>query len=71
MWKWKTSRRISLTIRTKRICSRNELNQEINLVKDYAALNGFPERIVNSIIKQALKSNDSNTTGSNKANVTP
>ena len=58
----------SLAIRAKRICSRNHLNQEINLIKDYAAWNGFPKRIANSIIKRALQTNDSNTTRSKKDN---
>ena len=34
------------------------------LIKDYAVWNGFPKRIANSIIKQALQTNDSNTTRS-------
>ena len=68
MWKWKTSWITSLTIRAKRICSRYHLNQEINLIKDYAAWNGFPKRIANSIIKRALQANNSNTTRSKKAN---
>ena len=54
----------SLTIRAKRICSRNNINQEINLIKDYAAWNGCPKRIANSIIKQALQASDSNDTRS-------
>ena len=44
------------------------LNEEINAIKNYAAWNGFPTRIANSIIIRALQSNDSNTTGSKKAN---
>ena len=68
LWKWKTSWITSLTIRATRICSRNHLNQEINLIKDYAAWNGFPKRIANSIIKRALQTNDSNTTRSKKDN---
>ena len=59
LWKWKTSWITSLTIRAKRICTRNHLNQEINLIKHYAAWNGFPKRIANSII---------NTNKSKKAN---
>ena len=68
MWKWKTWWITSLTIRAIRICSRNYLNQEINLIKDYAAWNSFPKRIANSIIKRALQNNDSSTTSSKKAN---
>ena len=59
LWKWKTSWITSLTIRAKQICSIN--HQEINQIKDYAARNGFPKWIANSIIKQALQSDDSNT----------
>ena len=58
----------SLTIRAKRICSRNYLNQEINLIKYYAVWNCFPKRIANSIIKRALQTNDSNITRSEKDN---
>ena len=68
LWKWKTLGITSLTIRAKRIYSRYHLNQEINLIKDYAAWNGFPKRISNSIIKRALQVNNSNTTMSKKAN---
>ena len=68
LWRWKTSWITSLTIRAKRICSRNHLNQEINLIKDYAAWNGFAKRIANSIIKWALQTNDSITNRSKKAN---
>ena len=57
MWKWKTSW-ITLTIRTKRLCSRNQPNQEIKLIKYYAAYNGFPKRIANLIIKRAFQTND-------------
>ena len=68
LWKWKTSWITSLTIRAKRICSKYHLNQEINLIKDYAAWNGFPKRTANSIIKRALQANNSKTTRSKKAN---
>ena len=65
-WKWKTSWITSLNIRAKPICSRNHLNQEINLIKDYAARNGFCKWIAKSIIKQALQTNDGNTIRSKK-----
>ena len=68
LWKWKTSWITSLTTRAKRICSRNHLNQEINIIKDYAAWNSFPKRIANLIIKWALQTNDSKTTRSKKPN---
>ena len=68
LWKWKTSWITSLTIRAKRTCLRNHLNQEINPIKDYAAWNSFPKRMANSIITRALQTNDTNTTRSEKAN---
>ena len=68
LWKWETSWITSLTIRAERICSRYHLDQEINLIKDYAAWNGFPKRIAKSIIKRALQANNSNTARSKKAN---
>ena len=57
-----------MTIRAKRIWSRKYLNQEINLIQDYAAWNGFPKRTANAVIKQDLHSKDSNTSRSKKAN---
>ena len=68
LWKWKTSWTTSLTIRAKQIYSRNHLNQEIDLIKDYAAWSGFLKRIANALIKRVLQTNDSNTTRSKKAN---
>ena len=68
LWKWKTSWITLLTIRTKRLCSRNQPNQEIKLIKYYAAYNGFPKRIANLIIKRAFQTNDSSTPRSKKAN---
>ena len=62
LWKRKTLWITLLTIRAKQICSQNYLNQEINQIKDYIALIGFPKRIANSIIKWALQSNGGNTT---------
>ena len=68
LWKWKILWITSLTIRAKRICPRNHLNQEINLIKDYAAWNGFLKRVANSVIKRSLQTNNSNTTRSKKDN---
>ena len=64
-----TSWIISFTIRTKQMCWRNYLHQEINLIKNYASWNAFPKRIANSTTKQASQTNDSNITRSKKANV--
>ena len=68
LWKWKILWITSLTIRSNKKCSRNYLNQEINLIKDYAAWNCFPKQIANSILKRALQINDSNAARSKKAN---
>ena len=50
----------SLVIRAKRICSKNYLNKEIQLIKHYAAWNCYPKHIVNSIVKRALRDKESN-----------
>ena len=53
--KWKVSRICFLVSRPKRICSGNCLNKEIQLIKKYAAWNGYRKRIFNSIVKRALR----------------
>ena len=60
LWKWKISWISSLVTRAKRICSENYLDQEIQLIKNYAAWNGYPKHIVNSIVKRALRDKESN-----------
>ena len=62
LWKWKISWIISLVTRAKRICSESYLDQEIQLIKNYAAWNGYPKHIVNSIVKRALRDKESNNT---------
>ena len=62
LWKWKISWISSLVTRAKRICSENYLDQEIQLIKNYAAWNGYPKHIVNSIVKRALRDKESNNT---------
>ena len=41
--------------------------QKINLIKDYAVWNSFPKRIVHSINKRELQTNNSKTSRSKKA----
>ena len=60
LWKWKVSWIHSLVTRAKRICSENYLDKEIQLIKSYAAWNGYPKHIVNSILKRALRDKESN-----------
>ena len=60
LWKWKVSWIRSLVTRAKRIFSENYLDKEIQLIKNYAALNGYPKHIVNSIVKRALRDKESN-----------
>ena len=60
LWKWKVSWIHSLVTRAKRIFSENYLDKEIQLIKNYAALNGYPKHIVNSIVKRALRDKESN-----------
>ena len=52
------------------MCSRDHLNKEVNLIKGYAARNGFPKRIANYVFKQTLQTYDSNTTRYEKAKKT-
>ena len=49
-----------LSTRAERICSENYLDKEIQLIKNYAAWNGYPKHIVNSIVKRALRDKESN-----------
>ena len=60
LWKSKVSWIHSLVTRAKRICSENYLDKEIQLIKNYAAWNGYPKHIVNSIVKRALHDKESN-----------
>ena len=62
LWKWKISWMRSLINRAKRICSENRIKTELNRIKDFAAWNGYPKNIVNSIIKQTLKHNNTSRT---------
>ena len=62
LWRWRASSIHSLVIRAKKICSANYFNNEIQLIKRYAAWNRYPQNIVNGIIKHALHNNDNNNT---------
>ena len=50
----------SLVTRAKRICLEIDLNNKIQLIKSHAAYNGYPNHIVNSIVKQGLRDEKSN-----------
>ena len=52
-WRWKTAWIRSLADRAIRLCSPRYLQQELKSLKDFAAWNGFPRKIVNSIINRA------------------
>ena len=62
LWRWKTSWIHSLVIRAKKICSANYFNNEVQLIKRYAAWNGYPRNVVNGIVKHTLRNNDNNNT---------
>ena len=51
LWRRKTSWIRSLVIRAKKICSANYFRNEIQLIKRYAAWDGYPRNVVNYIIK--------------------
>ena len=57
-WRWKTSWIRSLVIRAKKISSANYFNHEIQLIKRYAAWNGYPHTVANNIIKHDTTFND-------------
>ena len=52
----------SLVIRAKKICTANYFNNKIQLIKRYAASNGYPQNVANGIIKHTLRSKDNNNT---------
>ena len=51
-----------MVIKAKKKCSANYLNNKIQLIKRYAAWNGYPWNVVNGIIKHILRNNDDNNT---------
>ena len=50
----------SLVTRAKRIGLENYLDNEIQLIKNFAAWNGYRKHIINSIVKRALRDKESN-----------
>ena len=60
LWKWNVSWIFSLVTWAERICSKNYLNKQIQLSKNYEAWNGYPKRIANSIVKRAWRDKESN-----------
>ena len=52
----------SLVIRAKKNCTANYFNNKIQLIKRYAALNGYPQNVANGIIKHTLRNKDNNNT---------
>ena len=62
LWRWKTSWIRSLVIRAKKNCTANYFNNKIQLIKRYAASNGYPQNVANGIIKHTLRSKDNNNT---------
>ena len=50
-WKWKTAWIRSLISRANKLCDAKYLPHEIKCIKNFAAWNGFPKRVVSSIIK--------------------
>ena len=60
LWRRKTSSFRSLVITATKICSANYFNNKIQLIKRYAAWHGYPQSVVNYIIKHTLRNNDNN-----------
>ena len=53
-WKWRTNWIRSLITRAKRICSKNKLSSELQIIKKFASWNKYPKTVVNSMIKRIL-----------------
>ena len=54
LWKWKTDWIRSLADRAKKVCSKENLPKELQLIKKFTSWNGYPKNIVNAIIKRVL-----------------
>ena len=54
LWKWKTAWIRSLADRAKKVCSKENLPKELQLIKKFAFWNGYSKNIVNAIIKRVL-----------------
>ena len=46
LWKWKTASIISHADRAKKVCSKENLPKELQLIKKFASWNGYPKNIV-------------------------
>ena len=68
LWRWKPLWIRSLVIRAKKICSANYFNIEIQLIKRSAAWNGYPQNVVNGIIKHTLCNNNNNNNNNDMFN---
>ena len=53
-WKWRIAWIRSLTNRATKICSKENLANELSAIKKFASWNGYPKHIVNNIIKRSL-----------------
>ena len=54
LWKWKTVWIRSLADRANKVCAKENLPRELQLIKKFASLNGYTKNIVNAIIKHVL-----------------
>ena len=54
LWKWKTAWIRSLLDRAKKICSKENLPKEHQSIKKFASWNGYPNNIVDAIIKRVM-----------------
>ena len=54
LWKWKTASIRSIADRAKKVCSKENLPKELQLITKFASWNGYPKNIVNAIIKRVL-----------------
>ena len=69
-WNYKTSWLRSLISRAKKICTENKLSGELAEIRKFAAWNGFPKKLVNSIIKRTLDQTNNVRTNDEKCNNT-
>ena len=54
-WKWKTAWIRSLSDRAFKLCSKSNLSEELKCIRNFAAWNGYPSKVVNAIIKRASR----------------
>ncbi|XP_066932663.1 uncharacterized protein [Clytia hemisphaerica] len=53
-WKWKTAWMRSLITRAKKLCSKNKLHPELEMIKKFASWNKYPKSVINAMIKRVL-----------------